>query len=259
MKSLFTESAIILALSTALLYIVANTYTQGFLDTLHLDPEVLDRNFNQVLYRGFIIALGNLLGSFLNIITVLILLSFTMFIFLVTFPSIATTQIFTCVRQRAADGIAFLQGATMIKLSASVFARSFVVLTIATLILHYLASIEKKGRDDALTLLGFTARTNLPPDQRMLRVSIDGKPLDLLYLTCGSRNCAGMDLKTRRVYYFPQNGHSYCLDGSSDVHAICADSSLQAGQAPVTASLPEPAPSEPTAQVPATATPTAIP
>jgi hypothetical protein len=45
----------------------------------------------------------------------------------------------------------------------------------------------------------------------IITVTVNGDTRKLLYLSCGARNCAGVDPETHIVQYFPQNGHSYSL------------------------------------------------
>jgi len=43
----------------------------------------------------------------------------------------------------------------------------------------------------------------------LINVNIDDEIRHLHLLICGARNCAGIESETKRIYYFPQNGHSY--------------------------------------------------
>jgi hypothetical protein len=54
-KNTLLNSGIGIAACTAFLYCVSTAYYGGFLSELHLDSEILDRNFHQVLYNGFLI------------------------------------------------------------------------------------------------------------------------------------------------------------------------------------------------------------
>jgi len=42
-----------------------------------------------------------------------------------------------------------------------------------------------------------------------IKTKVHGSEINLAYLYCGSRNCAGLSLKTAEIVYFPQNGHSF--------------------------------------------------
>ena len=52
------DSGIILAAITACLYAVGTAEYGGYLGELGLDANVLDRNFHQVVYRGFFLSLA---------------------------------------------------------------------------------------------------------------------------------------------------------------------------------------------------------
>ena len=57
-RSSFIDSAIALAAATAFLYCVSTAYFGGYFGKLQLDENLLDRNFQQSLYKGFLIALN---------------------------------------------------------------------------------------------------------------------------------------------------------------------------------------------------------
>ncbi len=69
---------------------------------------------------------------------------------------------------------------------------------------------ESKGRKKALEVLPQLEQHSYQPYQ-IVTVSINNKELELLLLSCGARNCAGLDVQTRRIHYFVQGGFSQPL------------------------------------------------
>ncbi|WP_444913617.1 hypothetical protein ACJJI5_13980 [Microbulbifer sp. EKSA008] len=68
-----------------------------------------------------------------------------------------------------------------------------------------MAHFEKKGVQEARKIL-----QNIKTDKNSrVIVQINGAKKELLYLYCGSRNCAAFNKKTNEIVYFPQSGHSY--------------------------------------------------
>ena len=74
-----------------------------------------------------------------------------------------------------------------------------------------LSYFETQGKQAAFEILKKIDTKTVQPTDLLLWVRIDGQDRRLLDLGCGARNCAGLDLVTRTVIYFPQNGHSYIL------------------------------------------------
>ncbi|MCF7966466.1 MAG: hypothetical protein K9L79_13120 [Methylobacter tundripaludum] len=56
-RSSLLDSAVALAVITAFFYAISTAYYDGYFQPLQLDPNVLDRNVQQSLYRGFVISL----------------------------------------------------------------------------------------------------------------------------------------------------------------------------------------------------------
>jgi hypothetical protein len=48
------ESAIAIAVGTAIIYCVNAAFYGGYFSSLQLDADLLDRNFHQILYNGFL-------------------------------------------------------------------------------------------------------------------------------------------------------------------------------------------------------------
>lgn len=62
---------------------------------------------------------------------------------------------------------------------------------------------EKQGQTYANEALSRHLSGKNNPNE-LINITIDKKEKLLFYLSCGSKNCAGIEAKTNKVYYFPQ-------------------------------------------------------
>ena len=67
----FIDSAVLLAVSTALLFSWGTANYHGFLIATKLDSDMMERNFHQVIYEGLILAFSPVLLSLILISIVL--------------------------------------------------------------------------------------------------------------------------------------------------------------------------------------------
>lgn len=208
LKSPLRDSAILLAGATAFLYCVGTAHAGGYLATLGLDADILDRNFHQVLYNGFLTAIGPALVGFLIYAGARVLYSHLVLPVLMDwlYKATANKRLFLQAKRKWAGGrktqtaerTAKRHTLNVLRHSGFAFA---LILTLA----HF----ETQGKKDALVILKRIDMHQPPPKSSLVRVKIDDTMKTLFYLSCGARNCAGMELSSKTVYYFPQNGHSY--------------------------------------------------
>lgn len=200
------NGGVILALVTAALYCISTAYYGGFMGVLRLDADVLDRNFHQTLYHGFLKAFAPAFYV-LSVICVL----FWLYSHL-ALPGLNDILKSSWRRQRKFSKVKqWMLG----KRRDSPFERrqkrrSLQVLFLlfgGVLFIVFLSRFEREGKEDASKLL---ASLEAPAQHEgMVIVQIDGQLRRLLYLNCGARNCAAIDPSSRVVHYFPQNGHAF--------------------------------------------------
>lgn len=200
------NSAVILAAVTAALYSFSTAYYQGYLHVLRLDADMLDRNFHQVLYNGFLIALGPALVALIAYSVCALLIAHFLL------PAVTDWLRAKWVRRRQYARLKrhILHGrkTPLIETITQDHANTLLAFCIAAvLFVGALAYFEEQGRSLARVTL---ARLDKPlPTSDLLSVTLENRQRSLLYLNCGARNCAGIEPITRVVYYFPQNGHSF--------------------------------------------------
>lgn len=203
------DSGIALAAATAFLYCASAAYTGSYLDLLGLDGDVLDRNFQQILYHGFLISFAPAL---------LALFFYAMARFLYSHSVLPglndeLRKSWKLKRQylRLKHWWRGKRKDSEIEQREKQHTVTFALL--AAIFFAFILSLvyfESKGKEAATRVLSKIESKSIPVHE-MITVSIDGQTLKLLYLMCGARNCAGIALETRVVHYFPQNGHSYVL------------------------------------------------
>lgn len=209
-RKFLTDSAIALTATTAFLYCVSTAHYHGYLNAFHLDADILDRNFHQTLYNGFVVSIP---PAFL----VLFLYTFAHFIY----SHLIISEIRGVLRQsrKARKWIVGIKRFWGDPHKVSEFEKSQRLRTVS--IAHYLFSFialiaslvyfESEGKNAASSILTEVENNNIPTSS-LIVVRINGKPLHLLSLVCGARNCAAIEPRSKMIYYFPQNGHAYLLD-----------------------------------------------
>lgn len=203
------DSGLALAAVTAFLYCASAAHTGGFNSRLGLDGDVLDRGFQQILYDGFLISFGPAL---------LVLVIYTTLRF---FYSDAVLPVVIDALQKNWRRKRFVlklkhrwygkRKDSELELREKKHTRVAAVITsVAFLVIISLVYFESKGKEVASQV-----RTKLEHksflQNEVVTVTVNGEVRKLLYLSCGARNCAGIDPETQVVQYFPQNGHSYHL------------------------------------------------
>jgi hypothetical protein len=210
----FFDSGIILAAATAFLYSASATFIGAYLGYFALDWDVLDRNFQQILFHGFAI-------SFAPALSLLCWYLFIRIIYSHGILSIVIDELRkSWKRKRQYLRIRrWLKGKrkdSKIELrekqhtvTVALFAALFLVFILSLMYFH------SKG-NEAAKLVWSKIENKTTPEHEMITVLINNQSLKLVYLMCGARNCAGVAPDTKVVYYFPQNGHSYILPPSLD-------------------------------------------
>lgn len=206
LKSPLRDSAILLAAATAFLYCIGTAHAGGYLSTLRLDANVLDRDFHQVLYNGFLLSFGPVLIGLFIYTGARCLYSHVLLPSLVDWLRKATANRRRflqakqkCTRRRppTAERTAKQHTVTVLRYSGFAFA---LILTLV----HF----ETQGKNDAMLILR-QIDTHQPPKPSLIKVKIDDASKTLFHLSCGARNCAAMELSSKTIYYFPQNGYSH--------------------------------------------------
>lgn len=219
--SLF-DSAVTLAVTTAFFYAISTAYYDGYFGILHLDANVLDRNVQQSLYRGFVISLAPAIIGFLIYASGCALYSH------ILLPELNDWLRHSrwCKRQ-----FLKLKHLCLGKRKDPEIERSqkkhtltaFLYFGIFMMLILSLQYFENKGKEVAVADLK-TIESSAVRTSDLVTVKIDDKPMQLLPLVCGARNCAGIDPKTKVIYYFPQNGHSYqFVEAGTNPIAFSAD------------------------------------
>jgi hypothetical protein len=215
------NSAIIVTLITGFFYCSSMVYTHAYLGRLGLDSDVLERSFHAVVYQGFVFTLQPM------IYTSFFIAGFVLLRVLLIIELRHSKKLKAKVDYCKSKILNYLfkenivldrYEKTLLKSGVSV-AKIFIVLIIALLTLAKFESNGAKIADDlnksiAQQLIerdkqnASYAKANTPRASTIMP-SIYKSDRALMFLYCGSRMCAGFDLDTEQVIYFPHTGFTY--------------------------------------------------
>lgn len=218
---LLISSGLLLAITTALFYCMGIAYHNGYLTILNLDIYVLERSFNLTLYSGFLL-FSDLISNLLVFINYCFLLFLVISILLIiTFlinKKFKINLIDKCIqiaKQTHDESKEDTPPLTKIDHYGGCFlkiCKYFIILLIIYIsILVILFIPERKGKELAEATLKILENPANIQENKLISVLIREEKLKLYYLDCGSSFCAGIDLKTREVYYFPRDQFTYTL------------------------------------------------
>lgn len=211
------DSAIIIAIFTAILYSIGMAKHHGFLTEINLNPDMLERSFHLTVYYGVIdLSFGVMAITFFAIVLIsivgLMVPSLIDAIYI-----ILPKKIKNCIKEKFNNffsspekddnwvtsitnlSINLLTLLTLIMLGAFLY---------ALIMLHF----ERKGKDSAAANKELYDNGNYPAT-KVITTRINNENKDLFFLTCGSNNCSGIDIKTNKIYYFDKKlGYSFIYE-----------------------------------------------
>ena len=200
----FFDTAVILAAIPAILYACGTAYRHGFLSKMRLEENVLDQNFHQSVYTGFV-QLANLgLVALGFIAAALFVVSYILIPAFVDFLS-AKRPIAHWLGREAEK----LGAKSDIERKARKYSGLFfLVVTGLISLIFLLAHFESKGADRAHKLLT-EMKSPEAEERRFIYFTNDNVAYKLFFITCGLRNCADYQQETGRIVYFPQGLMSF--------------------------------------------------
>lgn len=207
MSSKAIDSAIAITAITALVYGASAANVNSYLQELSLDADILAINFHQMLYRGFIHNLSEF-----------ILFLFYSFIFLFVFSG-AVIKLRSWLRISILNKRKYIEcinyAVKLFRTSRKtkthkkdlifthIVQRSGILFIVLLAVTSFLAWNEQDGKQSAIK-----RKENIANGNYLLV-----KPLlyneKLIYLYCGSINCAGYNKAEGKIRYFPVKGISF--------------------------------------------------
>ncbi|RWX52885.1 hypothetical protein [Photobacterium chitinilyticum] len=207
MSSKAIDSAVAVTAITALVYGASAANVNSYLRELSLDADILAINFHQMLYRGFI----NNLGEFL-----LFLFYGSVLLFILSGAVIklrAWLRISIRNKRKYIENINYAVklfrsgGKTKIHKKDLIFThivqRSGLLFVVLLAVTSFLAWNEQDGKQKAIK-----KKENIANGHYLLVKPLLHKE-KLIYLYCGSINCAGYNKTEGKVHYFPVKGISF--------------------------------------------------
>ncbi len=205
------ESGLILALATVFLYCAGSAEYGGYLGTLFLDPDVLNRDFHEILYRGFVVSFDLIIKVFLVYVAGRYAYSYGIL------PEYNDRKWhrFSAPRKVKKFKKSWFKSSNAtwrespLEIREKQHAHAAAIYGLLFFVFIWsLVHFERHGKETAEALL-LNIRLNQTVESNFIDVNINNEKKHLYFLACGARNCAGMEIETMKVYYFPQNGHSY--------------------------------------------------
>lgn len=190
-------SALLIAVITSLLYCASMAYFVGVSSYFNLIPELLEKNFHMTIYSGYIAVINNVLFPFVKILIWPICIYVPIIYFLKN-NSLITFRAKRKIVKYRRKTVKFIRDIKSILsntyASIVIIICFFVVLTVFFQGAGYLKAKKVKDEID-----------NNELNVKEIRYAYIGNaPKKVYLLTCGTRNCAAIDLKTKIVYHFPQ-------------------------------------------------------
>jgi len=197
------DSAIVLAISTAILYSWSTANFHGYLTTAKLDSDMMERSFHQVIYSGLVLSFGPILFALISYACALFVYSHAIFPCYIDYVRSGIGAKRKVVKFRR-----FWVGKRIApaieRREKSRFNKVGVYTLLALLFIISLVYFEKKGSLQANEVLG-NYLTNNEKSDGIIEVNINNTKKIMRFLACGEKNCAGIEVDSRRIYYFPQS------------------------------------------------------
>jgi len=196
------NSASLLAITTAFLYCASTAFTHGYMGYFGLDPDILERNFHRTIYDGMIksielkhllwLPLGYVLYSTVNSSFKILLARYLR----EEFENGRKVRDF-----KEAVWLPTKKPPLLERLHSSKIQKQWTIVLLVILFFVSMMMLARNGKLHAETI----ANNILEGEYTALKPK---KSNELYFLYCGSKNCAGLNPKTKEVVYFPQSGHS---------------------------------------------------
>ncbi len=198
------DSAMLVTAITGFFYSASTAYAHGLFFILHLDSDVLDRNFHQIIYSGMILSIFILF--FAPFVLALLRTTYSWYVIALS----------NYIREGIGKGRKVVnlkkklsmrtRKRTPIEERYFIILKPYWLVAFGIMVFIFLMVIfERQGRTAAqITLDSIESNT-----YNIVKFKDDGVVETLAFLYCGARNCAGMDVKTKGIRYFPQSGHYY--------------------------------------------------
>jgi len=197
-KNPLLNSSLLLAAVTAFLYCASTAHNGGFLGLLHLDANVLDRDFHQILYKGFLVSFAP---------AALALLAYAAACYFYShgvLPGLNDWLRKSCSRKRRYLKLKYclIEKRKDLPCERRAKKHTFTVFRFVIICIVFISSMlyfEAQGRKEARTLNKKVEKPALESD--LVSAKIGDKQYKLFKLACGALNCAGVDQTTKLVYY----------------------------------------------------------
>lgn len=201
-RNLSADGAVFLATVTSILFTWSTAHYHGFLSAMGLDADMMERSFHQVMYSGLIV-------SFVPVIISLIIAAMCLYLYSLVFLPLCVDYIkgsFRAKRQYIKFRRFWIGSRESLKIeldAKKLFSRVALTSLAATIYIVSLVYFENLGSAKADQIMNDKSHDS--HESKLINVKIDNNNLRLVYLTCGTKYCAGLERKTKRIYYFSES------------------------------------------------------
>jgi len=186
----------------------------GFLSSANLNPDMLERSFYLTIYSGMVKLYFKVFIAFSIALLTVIIIGLMLAPFMAFLYDCFSEKIKKYLKCKYSEF--FPEPEKNNSLAAQIMEKSleivkllFLVLFVYMALLFILRIFENDGllRGNKL-VQGYYDGTY--SNSSIITTKLNGKDKELGFLACGSKNCAAIDIKTKRIYYFEQNsGYSF--------------------------------------------------
>ncbi|MCE8017705.1 hypothetical protein HOP62_16625 [Halomonas sp. MCCC 1A17488] len=221
-RKMGVDSAIFLAAFTALLYTWSTAYYHGYIGVLNLNADMMERNFHQIIYDGFLI-------SFAPVLVILIISAMCLWAYShAVLPSYTDWLKSSVGRKRKVVRVRRLffgcRGETVLELRAKSSTVKAALFAFAGI--FYIVSLgffDREGKVRAEEFLSVIASED-HHYSRVINAQVGGEIKKLIFIRCGVRNCAGLEKNEGVIYYFDSSsGYSFTYALPKEVEVAAAD------------------------------------
>lgn len=200
LRSLLSDSALLLAILTTILYCIGTSHFHGLLNGLNTDPNLIDRSFHQIIYYGALTLL-NTTGTF-------VLYAFVVLMTLYVATAIGLLE-FNWTFRRKRRLVRLKRRIRRIPIPQNNLLRhSTVVCLVFMLAIGCLVFFQSAGHQQAVKFISeLEDKNNDNPEK--ITVRLDSSEVELFRVACGTTRCLGVDQTKMQVRMFEKSAVLY--------------------------------------------------
>jgi hypothetical protein len=200
LRNLLSDSALLLAILTTILYCIGTSHFYGLLNGLNTDPNLIERSFHQIIYYGALTLLNTTATFVLYVSVVLMTLYVATAIGLLEFNWTFRRKRRLVRLRRRIRRIPIPQN--------NLLRHSTVVCLVFMMAIGCLIFFQSAGHQQALRFISeLEDKNNDNPEK--ITVRLDSMEVELFRVACGTTRCLGVEANKMQVRVFEKNAVLY--------------------------------------------------